>query len=634
MMSENTGGKQKLKHPAFILYDVKSFLSFGIWQCFFLSFLVTSAVRARTNPVLIANPEARTAVSMNGPWHVIVDPYENGLSSRYYENRKGSSKRELIEYDFDQSSTFQVPGDWNTQRADLFFYEGIVWYEKSFPYRKHAHKRSFLHFGAANYFARVYLNGKELGTHTGGFTPFDFEITDTVNDGENFVVVEVNNMRRADGIPALSTDWWNYGGITGRAEILEVPDTFIENYFLHLAKGSAQEISGWVQLNKPGNRQPVTIEIPEARIKQTIEVGPDGRAVFRFSARLERWSPENPKLYNVIFKTGSDQVSEEIGFRSIEVRGTQILLNGNPVFLRGISFHDEAPGHGRTGSEADSQQLLSAAKELGCNFVRLAHYPHSESTLRLADKIGLLVWSEVPVYWGIDWENPSTLENAKSQMRDMIARDRNRAAIILWSLSNETPTSPVRTEFLKRLAAATREADDTRLLTSAMNHTTKNGPDQQMLDDPLGEYLDVLGLNEYVGWYSGSMEDLWHLRYAIKWKKPLIVSEFGADALAGKHADVDVRFGEEYQAKLYTGQIEMLRKIPELAGISPWVLYDFRSPRKALAGDRRFLQPQGLAIGGWTQKAGVPGLAEVLPGTSPGPGAAKALKPTNKQRIL
>jgi len=525
---------------------------------------------------------------------VIVDPYENGLTSKYFENKKAASKRDLIEYEFATSPILVVPGDWNTQKSELFFYEGAVWYEKPFVYHRAPHKRVFLHFDAANSFARVYLNGKELGTHTGGFTPFDFEVTEKIVDGDNFVVVEVNNTRHTDGVPALSTDWWNYGGLTGGVALIDVPDSFIENYFVQLAKNSANEINGWVQLNGAAAGEKVTVEIPEAHLTQTAEARPNGRASFHFSADLQLWSPEKPKLYQVTIKTGTDSVSENIGFRTIEARGTQIFLNGKPIFLRGISFHDEAPARGRTVSEADSRLLLSSARDLGCNLVRLAHYPHNENTLRLADQMGLLVWAEVPVYWGIDWENPFTLENAKSQMRDMIARDQNHAAIILWSLSNETPVLPARTEFLKNLAAATREMDDTRLITSAMNKPSNVGPGQEMLDDPLGEFLDVLGLNEYVGWYSGTIEDLAHLQYSTKWKKPLIVSEFGADALAGAHADAETRFSEEYQARLYEQQIAMLTKIPELAGMTPWVLFDFRSPRRPLPVVEDYYNRKGL----------------------------------------
>ncbi len=307
------------------------------------------------------------------------------------------------------------------------------------------------------------------------------------------------------------------------------------------------------------------------------------------------WSPENPKLYRVIISGEGDSVTDEIGFRTVETRGTQILLNGKPIFLRGISIHEEAPFRsGRAYSEEDARILLAWAKELGCNFVRLAHYPHNEDMVRLADKMGLMVWEEVPVYWNIAWQNPATLEDAKTQLQEIVARDRNRASILFWSLSNETPLEPGRLEFLKALAAEARRLDSTRLITSAMNHTEPAGPDTRSLSDPLGEVLDVLGLNEYLGWYEGKPEDADRMHWQNPYQKPLIVSEFGAGAVYGFHADAATRFSEEYQGNLFQHQLAMLQNIPSLAGMSPWLLMDFRSPRRPLIGIQDYYNRKGL----------------------------------------
>lgn len=547
---------------------------------------------------LIANLPGRATISLSGPWRAIVDPYETGLTYRFYENAKPADKSALVEYDFDKSGTLLVPGDWNSQRESLIYYEGPVWYKKSFTYRKQPHKRVFVYFGAANYQARVYLNGKQIGEHRGGFTPFNFEITEKIADGENVLIVEVNNARRPDAVPAMNTDWWNYGGLTRDVLLVEVPETFIQDYFVQLAKGSASEIAGWVKLNRANAgasaSQQVTLEIPEAGIRQTVQTDASGYAAFRFSAKLKLWSPDDPKLYRVVLSAGGDSVSDEIGFRTIETRGAQILLNGKPIFLRGISIHEEAPfSGGRAFSEEQDGILLGWARELGCNFVRLAHYTHNEAMIRLADRRGLLVWAEIPVYWDIAWENAQTLATAEEQMRDMVARDHNRAAVILWSLSNETPRTPVRLEFLKASAAYTRQLDPTRLLTSAMNRTERQG-DTILINDPLGEYVDVLGLNEYIGWYVGRPEDADRTRWKIALEKPLIVSEFGGSARYGLHADAETRFSEEYQANLYEHQLKMLREIPSLAGMSPWILMDFRSPRRFLPGIQDGRNRKGL----------------------------------------
>jgi beta-glucuronidase len=196
------------------------------------------------------------------------------------------------------------------------------------------------------------------------------------------------------------------------------------------------------------------------------------RAEFSFSAGVTLWTPENQKLYTVEIATEADQVTDRIGFRSIEVRGTDILLNGKSMFLRGISMHEEAPTRaGRAWSEDDARTLLGWAKALGCNFVRLAHYPHNEATLRVADQMGLLVWAEVPVYWTIQWENPETLRNAKNQLSEMIARDQNRAALIIYSVGNETPISDARNRFLLQLIQHAHSTDPTRLVSAALQST-------------------------------------------------------------------------------------------------------------------------------------------------------------------
>jgi beta-glucuronidase len=544
---------------------------------------------------LIGNIPNRTTVSLNGTWRFIVDPYDTGKGGRFYLNAKPKTKVELVEYDFDASPVLNVPGDWNSQRDNLFFYEGTVWYKKSFLYQKHDHKRVFVSFGAAATRATVYLNGIKLGQHEGGYTPFNFEVTDQIHDGDNFFVVEVNNQRRKEGVPALNTDWWNYGGLTRDVVLVEEPETFIQNYFVQLAKGSMNEVAGWVRLNGAKEPQQVTIEIPEAGIKKVVTTNGSGYAEFRFPAKLKLWSPEDPKLYDVVVSGAGDSVTDQIGFRMIETRGTKIVLNGKPIFLRGISMHEEAPFRGgRASSPEDDKTLLGWAKELGCNFVRLAHYPHNEGMTRMADKLGLLVWSEVPVYWDTAWSNSETLLNAQEQIRDNVERDHNRASVILWSMGNETPINDARTEFFKSNIAYTRQLDNTRLLTAALNRTDRSEPNTRTINDPVGQYLDVLGMNEYLGWYEGKLGDTETAQWKTAYDKPLIVSEFGAEAPAGHHGDPDAIWTEEYQARFYEQHINMLTKIPSLAGMSPWVLMDFRSPRRLLPGAQDYKNRKGL----------------------------------------
>jgi len=563
--------------------------------------VAVTPIRAQ-QPTLIANIERRQTTSLDGNWKAIIDPYETGYydyrsepsPNGFFKDAKPKTKSDLIEYDFDTSESLKVPGDWNTQREQLLFYEGTIWYKKSFDYQRKENTRVFVYFGAVNYLADVYLNGEKLGRHEGGFTPFNFEITKLVRDKANSLIVKVDNKRRRDAVPTLSTDWWNYGGLTRQVQLVETPATFVEDYFIQLQKGSLERISGWVRLNGDKRIQTVTVRIPEARLNKTFTTDASGYAEIGFSSDLTLWSPTNPKLYEVVIEALTDRVQDQIGFRTIEARGAEILLNGRPVFLRGVSIHEEAPFRGgRAYSREDAVTLLGWAKELGCNFVRLAHYPHNELMIREADRLGLMVWSEIPVYWTILWENPATFDNAENQMSEMIARDKNRAAIIIWSVANETPVGDARLSFLKKLIGHARSLDPGRLISAAMERHYVDEK-TQMIDDPLGEYLDVLGCNEYVGWYDGLPEKTDQLEWKTKYQKPLIMSEFGAEAPYGNHGDPLTRWTEEYQENFYQHQVNMLKRISFLRGTCPWILMDFRSPRRPLPGIQDFRNRKGL----------------------------------------
>jgi beta-glucuronidase len=569
--------------------------------------LVAAVAGAAQVAPLVANVGARTTVSLDGQWQAIVDPYDVGYrdyraqplknTGAFYQNYKAKSKTELVEYDFDTSGHLNVPGDWNTQRESLLFYEGSVWYRRTFDYVKAPKKRVFVHFGAANYLANVYLNGEELGTHRGGFTPFDFEITDKVRAEGNFLILRVNDTRGKEEVPTVNTDWWNYGGITRPVTLVEVPETFVQDYEVQLEKGSTRQIKGWAQLNGPQLKQNVTLRIPEAGVSKTFATDSAGRVEFSFDADLTLWSPENPKLYTVEIASETDKVTDEIGFRSIAVRGTDILLNGKAIFLRGINIHEEAPLHPqRAWSEDDARMLLGWAKELGCNFVRLAHYPHNENMIRMADKMGVLVWEEVPVYWTIQWENADTLRNAENQLGELITRDHNRAALIIYSVANETPINEARNHFLSQLIQQVHSSDPTRLVSAALQSEESKVGDRisTRLNDPIANELDVMGNNEYIGWYTHSIADLDVTDFSSKYEKPLIMSEWGGDALFGLHGDGQTRFTEEYQESLYEHQLAMLKRISFLRGTTPWILKDFRSPRRTLPGIEDYFNRKGV----------------------------------------
>ncbi len=559
--------------------------------------------RGAAAPSALAFADARAGQSLDGPWHVIVDPYDNGAldyrnqprPNGYFLDAPARDRSDLVEYDFARAPTLNVPGDWNTQRPELLYYEGTVWYERRFDAPPAAAgARQFVQFGAAAQRATVWLNGRPLGAHEGGFTPFAFEVTGRLRPRGNSLVVMVNDTRRPDALPAMNTDWWNYGGLTRSVRLVETPAVFIRAARVQCAKGDPRRLAGFVALDGARGPTPVTLEIPELGLRAAATTDAAGRAAFDVPAAPVLWSPEAPKLYEVVLRAGADRVSDLIGFRTIETAGTEIRLNGRPIFLRGVSLHEEALGRGgRAVSRADDEALLGLAKELGCNFVRLAHYPHNEEMTRAADRLGLLVWSEIPVYWTIAWDDAGTLADARAQLAEEIARDGNRASVILWSVGNETPVAAARTRFLRTLVADARAADPTRLLTAALEHHPA-GAHAERIDDPLGADLDVLGLNEYVGWYDGLPAKCDTLAWSAAYDKPIVVSEFGAGAKAGLHGDARTRFSEEYQADLYRRQLAMLRRVPAVRGMSPWILVDFRSPRRPLPGVQDGWNRKGL----------------------------------------
>ena len=563
---------------------------------------------------LLINTYNRPCLSLNGEWSYIVDPYENGYYNYRYQpfdqmehpgkgafflNSQPEGKTDLVEYDFGKAGTLVVPGDWNSQRGFLYYYEGTVWYKKSFDYTHSLlNNRVFLYFGAVNYQAEVYLNGKKLGTHVGGFTPFNFEVTDQLKERDNFLVVQVDNKRKKEGVPTLNTDWWNYGGITRDVKLVATPLQFIQDYFIQLNSENEGQIKGYVQLKGEDiDRQEVRVTIPELDIDQTFTTAQNGSAQIEIKlSDVEHWSPENPKLYDVILKANEDKLVDKIGFRTIRTEGWDISLNGKSIFLKGICIHEEAPFlGGRVHAKEDARQLLTWAKELGCNYVRLAHYPHNEHMVRLADEMGILVWEEIPVYWTISWENEKTYHNAENQLREVISRDRNRASVVIWSMANETPNSEARNKFLVKLAQKVRQMDPSRLISAALEQRSlPEDPSVRTIEDPFAEMVDVLSFNQYIGWYDGLPDKCRQVTWRIELDKPVIVSEFGAGAKYGFHGDSLTRWSEEYQEYLYEETLQMLDEIPQLRGISPWILMDFRSPRRVLPGIQDNWNRKGL----------------------------------------
>ena len=601
---------------------------------------------------LIQNPFGREHQALHGDWSFIVDQLKIGDASPLLRGGVGldltPGPDELLEYHFGDAYSLNVPGDWNSQRPELFWYRGVIWYKKTFELPLQENHRQFLYFGGAYFAKDVYLNGQLLARHRGGFTPFNLEISEYLQTGINSLVVKVDSQSSPQDVPTEYNDWMNMGGLTREVLVVDVPPVFVRDYSVQL-HASRQKIEAWVQLDSDSGssvNQPVRLEIPELSVDKLVETDATGRATFEIEQAPQLWSPENPHLYEVVLSTGGDRVRDQIGFRTIARQGQDILLNGEAIVLRGISTHEESRLHpGRAYGRDDAEDLMGLLKELNANFVRLAHYPHNEHVVRAADRAGILVWSEIPVYHSIAFTNPDTLTQAKQQYSEMISRDRNRASIVLWSIANETRVSDDRNQFLQSLAEHVRAQDATRLITAALlgfdgmeaigeyigrtlaaeksvvaSMLPEPDPVTIVIDDPLGEVVDVIGYNEYLGWYMSGfiaqglrerglevtesevrdtmLKEMEKFSIETTFDKPLIISEFGAGAKQGYfsqagQSSTDV-FTEDYQARVYRRQLRMLENSGALRGMSPWILKDFRAPYRLHTGYQDYWNRKGL----------------------------------------
>lgn len=532
---------------------------------------------------LIQNVYGRDIQSLNGKWAAIPDLYDQGGRMKIYENNKPTGKTDFYEYSFEGGMRLNVPGDWNSQSPEMKYYEGTVWYQRTFTAKAEPGTRRFLYFAGVSTRCNIYLNGKKIISHEGSFTPFQIEVTDALKDGENLLVCEVNNNRRVDAIPAMSYDWWNYGGITRDVMLVTVPTQYIADYFVRLEKGKKDVIALSVSLSEAVAGKKVTVKIPELKVNCEMTTDAQGKAEASVKVRsLQRWSPESPKLYNIEIASPEDKVTESIGFRNIDTRGTKVFLNDKEIFLRSISFHEEIPQRmGRAFSPADADMLLSEARALGVNTIRLAHYPQNEYIVRKAEQMGFLLWEEIPVWQSIDFTNDVTMGKARTMFDEMLQRDKNRCAVSMWGVANETRPSEARNAFLTRLVSDGRAKDNTRLYVAAFDIVYyQRDKDLFTMEDSFPEQLDLIGVNKYMGWYAPWPKDPKDCHWQVCPDKPLLITEFGGEALYGQSGDeiVASSWSEDYQAKLYRDNIRMFENIPNLCGVSPWILFDFRSP--------------------------------------------------------
>lgn len=604
---------------------------------------------------VLAMVDARSTTSLNGTWNMIVDPMNMGRPGGFFggwaTDRRPVDEWELLEYNYAGARQVRVPGDFNTQFNDLFFYRDGVWCQRYFDAAIDPEKRFHLWFGGSNFTTTVYLNGTPVARQVGGYVPFSVDVTDYLKSENNDLVVHVDNRLDAGSVPTPRTDWWPYGGLIRDVLLLETPKAYVVNSKTELVAVHGG-IRGRLQVRGMDAGARVLVTLPELDV--AVEAIVDSEQIARWEADVspELWSPNNPRLYDLIISTEEERLATRIGFRLIETRGTALYLNGERIRFEGIATHEEPIGRdGVAFSRSDFERLFSEAKALGANFVRAAHYPYARYAAQVADEMGLMLWEEVPIYWNIAWQNPDTLAIAKDQVSRLIQRDWNRASVVIWSVANETPYSEERMAFLEQLIDEVRLLDNTRLVSAALLGDTRrelkdialhiaahglasdtvsdheraafraaldkagekapragSGFDL-VIKDPLGELVDVVSYNEYFGWYYARaiapqlgvsertirklmLEFMAEVTISSIHKKPLHISEFGAGAKAGRRGSGV--WTEDYQADVYRAQTAMLAGSPQVQGMTPWVLKDFRAMLRTLPGTQDYRNRKGL----------------------------------------
>lgn len=518
----------------------------------------------------------RKTEKLNGKWNYAPDLYDTFLRNQWYdpENQKAGREKSPWDYAPEDGDYMDLPVSWNVISPEMKYFEGTVIFSRTFHFSfTKGKERAFLRIGAANYDCKIFLNGQFLGNHAGGSTPFFVEMTDQLVD-DNLLIVTVNNERKDDQVPMRNTDWFNWGGLYRDIEILRTPSIFIKDFRLELKRLDDKRIGFSVTLSE-GVKTEGELIIEELGIRLPLKFN-NGICKGYFSSDPELWEPDNPRLYRCLVQTGFDQVEDRVGFRKIERKGKKLFLNGKALFLKGISVHEDDVEKGKHITEKDLLRRFRHVKELGANTMRLAHYPHDEKVAQMADREGVLLWEEIPVYWAIDFDNAKTQNDAQNQLQELIRRDFNRASVIIWSVGNENADTDSRLNFMKKLVDIARLEDSGRMISAAclVNHV------QNKIDDRLAEYLDIIGINEYYGWYNPDFEVLKEVIRNSSPEKPVLISEFGAGAKAGHHGSKEELFTEEYMDEVYRKQIQVFKTMDYLCGITPWILYDFTCPRR------------------------------------------------------
>lgn len=509
--------------------------------------------------------------ALDGHWDFLVDPDDEGINAAYYKSFP------------DDADQIDVPAAWNasTKYDD---HESPVWYRRQFAMPDPGLTR--IVFQGVCHDATVWLDGERIAEHYGGYTPFE-EITD-IDAGEHELVVRADNSRDERSIPRPGTDWYPYGGITREVIIESVPNVFVNDLEINYSLDEDHaDVTVTVTVRNEGDatEERVAVEIGDTFTERVVSLDGAMTSVdFHLSLTVTRWSPNEPTLYKVAAKAGEgdhlDEYCERIGFRTVEVTDTDLVVNGNPIDLRGVNRHEDHPEWGHAQPLRLQELDLDVIEAAGLNTVRTSHYPNHPRFLDCCDERGILVIEEIP-YWQFNAERfgrDGVLDRGKTMLTEMIDRDRSHPSVLAWSVTNECANDEAGVaEATGELVDIVRDLDD-RPVTLASNNYHPNGDG----DDLCLKHVDFVCANGYPGWYregkyanvlAGVRED-----YP---EKPIVVSEFGAGAVYGERTRDDQKWSEGFQAAFIEDAIETFDDTEYVAGYTIWQYCDTRTdPRK------------------------------------------------------
>jgi beta-glucuronidase len=511
----------------------------------------------------------RIAHDLSGVWAIRFDPADAGRAAGWSAG-------------VPDAVPIAVPGSWNDQLVGVRDELGPAWYERRFDAPPVDGFELALRFGSVNYIADVWLNGEPLGSHEGGHLPFAFPVP-RLRDSGNVLVVRVDGRLAADRVPPglvpvglrharefyppVAFDFFPFAGIHRKVELVATPP------------GGIADVRVRTELDGGSALLHVEVARGEGELGLALDDVP-----FESPFRIERprlWSPADPHLSTLAVELQRkdatvDRYELPVGLRTVAVDGDRLLLNGVPIELRGFGRHEDFPVLGRGANAAVAARDLHLMRDLGANSFRTAHYPHDEETLDLADRLGLLVIAETPsvaLFFASEGLQRRR-ELSRRYVEELVARDRNHASVIAWSVANEPHSrNAVAAAALTEMCDLARTLDPTRPVTYASDQP----------DDPGLDAVDFLCLNRYPGWYQlpGEIErgmaalaadlDAVHARH----RKPIVLTEFGADAMPGSHADPPAMWSEEYQAELIGGVLDVAAERPFVAGTHVWTFADF-----------------------------------------------------------